>query len=195
MSNNERLTGFSPEKTPDPKELEKAREQGRERIGEHLEQNAEKTPETNAETARHEALELSKSHEQEARKQETEVAPTTVETDSGMSRKARLEQSYDHIMGEVRPQLNPASRAFSKVIHNKAVEKTSEIVGTTVARPNAILAGAVFAFALTLAVYLIGKQLGYPLSGAETIVAFVLGWVIGIIYDFLKVMITGKKST
>lgn len=194
MSNNERLPGFSPERAPDPKELEKAREQGRERIGEQLEQNVEKSPETNAEMARHEALELSKSHEQETEAQETEAAPP-IEKDNGMSRKARLEQSYDHIMGEVQPQLSPASRAFSKVIHNKTVEKTSEVVGVTIARPNAILSGAIFAFALTLAVYLIGKQLGYPLSGAETIVAFVFGWIIGILYDFLKVMITGKKST
>ena len=60
-------------------------------------------------------------------------------------------------------------------------------------RPNAILAGAVVAFVLVLAVYLISKFYGYTLSGFETIGAFIVGWVLGILYDFFKVMITGKK--
>lgn len=89
----------------------------------------------------------------------------------------------------------PASqRAFSKFIHNPAVEKTSEAVGNTVARPNAILAGAVVAFFLVLLVYVVAKFYGYRLSGFETIGAFIIGWIIGILYDFFRVMITGKKS-
>lgn len=89
--------------------------------------------------------------------------------------------------------MSPSARAFSKVIHNKAVEKVSDVGAATVARPNAILSGAIFAFVLTLGVYLIAKHLGYPLSGFESIGAFILGWILGIVYDFLKVMITGRK--
>ncbi len=80
------------------------------------------------------------------------------------------------------------------MIHNPVVEKTSEVVGATVARPNAILAGALVAFFAVLAVYLTAKHFGYVLSGFETIGAFIVGWVIGILYDFFKVMITGKKA-
>jgi hypothetical protein len=96
-------------------------------------------------------------------------------------------------MADARAHMSAPSRAFSKVIHNKTVEQVSAAVGSTVARPNAILSGAVFAFLLTLAVYLIAKNLGYPLSGFETIGAFALGWILGILYDFFKVMITGRK--
>ena len=84
-------------------------------------------------------------------------------------------------------------RALSKVIHAPGIEKASETIGSTVARPNAILAGSVVAFVLVLGVYIIAKTLGYPLSGFETIAAFVVGWIIGTLYDFFKVMITGKK--
>ncbi len=107
--------------------------------------------------------------------------------------KAEKNASYKRRMKEVQSELTPGSRAFSKVIHNKVVEKTSETVGATVARPNAILAGAISAFFLTLAVYVIAKTLGYKLSGFETIAAFIIGWVIGIVYDYLRVIITGKK--
>ena len=89
--------------------------------------------------------------------------------------------------------MTPASRTFSRIIHNKTVEKVSDAAGNTIARPNAILSGAVLAFVLTLSVYLIAKNLGYPLSGFETIGAFAVGWVLGITYDFLKVMVTGRK--
>ena len=96
-------------------------------------------------------------------------------------------------MKQVQSELPAPQRAFSKIIHNPVVEKTSEAVGKTIARPNAILAGSVVAFFAVLAVYLIAKNLGYVLSGFETIAAFIVGWLIGILYDYLRVMITGKK--
>ena len=96
-------------------------------------------------------------------------------------------------MKQLQSELKPSQRAFSKFIHNPVVEKTSDAVGSTVARPNAILAGAVTAFILVLAVYLIAKFYGYTLSGFETIGAFIVGWILGLLYDFFKVMITGKN--
>lgn len=108
--------------------------------------------------------------------------------------KADKKASYKKHMNDVQQQLSPGSRAFSKVIHNPIVEKTSDALGATVARPNAILAGAVSAFMLTLAVYVIAKTIGYTLSGFETIAAFIIGWVIGICYDYLRLIITGKKQ-
>lgn len=110
----------------------------------------------------------------------------------GISKKEK-EASFKKEMARVQAELSPPARVFSKFIHSKPVEKTSEIVGATVARPNAILSGAIVAFVLVLAVYLLAKQLGYVLSGFETIAAFIVGWVIGILYDYLRTMITGKK--
>jgi hypothetical protein len=40
---------------------------------------------------------------------------------------------------------------------------------------------------------LVAKHYGYRLSGFEAIGAFIAGWLVGILYDFFKVMITGKK--
>ena len=108
--------------------------------------------------------------------------------------KADKKASYKKHMKDVQKQLSPGGRAFSKVIHNPIIEKTSDFVGATVARPNAILAGAVSAFILTLAVYVIAKTIGYTLSGFETIAAFILGWAIGVVYDYLRLIITGKKQ-
>jgi hypothetical protein len=103
------------------------------------------------------------------------------------------DKSFKETMHSVERDLSPVERLFSKVIHNKTVETVSDTVGSTVARPNAILAGSISAFILVLAVYLIARHFGFALSGFETIAAFVAGWIIGILFDFFRVMISGKR--
>lgn len=140
--------------------------------------------------------------EQEAREQAVEKPSAEAEKAPDTSRERRAEgpvskskrnQAYKEVMSETRAHLSPAGRSFSKVIHNPAVEKTSEVVGKTIARPNAILAGSVSAFILSLGIYLIARYFGYPLSGTETIAAFVLGWIVGVIYDYARIMLTGGR--
>ncbi|HEY8886369.1 MAG TPA: hypothetical protein VIM31_02600 [Candidatus Microsaccharimonas sp.] len=146
-----------------------------------------------AEKARTEALETAISVERGSAEKKTRGSDApTPRRRGGISKKEKT-ASYKKHMKQVQAELPPAQRAFSKVIHAPIVEKTSEFVGATVARPNAILSGAIVAFILVLAVYVVAKNLGYVLSGFETIGAFIIGWVIGILYDYFKVLVTGKK--
>jgi hypothetical protein len=145
-----------------------------------------------AEQARVEALETAISVEAGGKEKDRTTEPQTSKRRGPISKKQK-EASFKRQMKEIQALERPVSRAFSKVIHNKVVEKTSDVVGATVARPNAILAGAVMAFLLTLIVYVTAKIIGYPLSGFETIAAFIIGWIAGSIYDYLRVVITGKK--
>lgn len=194
MSDNREKISFGPEREHSDA-LEKEGEQQSEKLREMHEKAGEQSHEKDVDGARHEALEqASKIDREREQKEVAERQPSPAERrKDGPIGKSERDASFNATMREVQGQMSAPSRAFSKVIHNKTVEKASEVVGSTVARPNAILSGAVFAFVLTLAVYLVAKNLGYPLSGFETIGAFILGWVIGIIYDFLKVMITGRK--
>lgn len=109
--------------------------------------------------------------------------------------KKQKENEYEQTMAHIRIEMSPTERVISKVIHNPAVEKTSEVVGSTIARPNAILAGGLSAFILVAVVYFIARTMGYELSGFETIGAFIVGWVLGVTFDFLRAMITGKRTT
>lgn len=101
--------------------------------------------------------------------------------------------SFKQTMNRAQAEMSPSERIFSKFIHTPSVEKTSEFVGKTVARPNAILAGSISALILVSIVYATARTYGFRLSGFETIAAFILGWVIGVVFDFLRVMVTGKK--
>ena len=174
--------------------VEASREQLEKRAEELAENKAELSPrdaEATAERARFEALESSVSVET--------TKSAEVKKDKPVSRRGPISKkqknvSYKKTMVQVQAQMKPVKRVFSKFIHNPVIEKTSDVVGSTVARPNAVLAGAVSAFVLTLIVYIVAKTIGYSLSGFESIAAFIVGWTIGIVYDYLRILITGKKS-
>lgn len=188
----------SPETSPEKQELSPERIEAAKNIESAIEKGAEKanieSNERSLENAKIEAQELALSTEKGGAEKKTKTGDSPATKRHGVVSKKAKAASYKQHMAKVQAELPPAQRGFSKVIHNPAVEKTSEVVGGTIARPNAILAGAVVAFVAVLAVYLIAKHYGYVLSGFETIGAFIVGWVLGILYDFFRVMITGKKS-
>lgn len=108
--------------------------------------------------------------------------------------KRQRKDSYEATMRQIRSEMGAPSRTFSKVIHNPAVEKVSEVFGNTAARPNAVLAGSVSATFLTLAIYLVAKHYGYRLSGFETIGMFLVGWLLGLVYDYTRIMMSGRRG-
>lgn len=179
--------------------FESAQEAGQEqqeRLRERHETAGEVSPERNedsSERARVEALETAVSIEKKNLSKEKARQSPAAARRGGIG-KSDLNANYKRTMTQVQSELSGPSRTFSKIIHNKTIEKVSDTLESTIARPNAILAGAFMAFVFTLALYLIAKNFGYRLSGFETIGGFILGWIVGILFDYFKVMITGKRS-
>lgn len=190
MTSTQEKNKFSPEKEFNPEALNEAANERREQLRESYEKSPEK-PVENLDEVRREALEKATSIEQEQKREERTASPA--ERRTGPISKHEREASYKATMGEIQTHMSPASRTFSKIIHNKTVEKVSEVTGNTIARPNAMLSGAIGAFILTLGVYLVAKNIGFELSGFESIGAFILGWILGLGYDFIKTMVTGRK--
>ncbi len=105
-----------------------------------------------------------------------------------------IAKSYKKTLKQVQKELSPSNYIFSKLIHNEVIEKSSDFISFTIARPNAVLSGSIMAFVVTLSVYLLSKTIGYQLSGSESIIAFIIGWIAGIVFDYLKIIFTGKKD-
>jgi hypothetical protein len=190
----------TPEQAPQGPELKSPEVSGEryQELAEKLENKAERGVESGekaAERAKVEALESAISVERAGAEKSRgpKEGPKKAIKRRGTISKLEKEASFKRHMQQVQAELPPAQRAFSKFIHAKPVEKVSEFVGATIARPNAIFLAALIGFIAVLAVYLLAKNLGYKLSGFETIGAFIIGWVIGVLYDYFKVMITGKK--
>lgn len=146
--------------------------------------------------ARHEALNEAREIAQERKENraKTNAEDSPEKRRRGPASKQERKAAFNKTMAEIQSEMSPTSRTFSKVIHNPVVEKSSEVIGNTVARPNAILSGSAAAFILTAGIYLIARHFGYSLSGTETIATFILGWIIGLIYDYIRFLIFGKSK-
>lgn len=98
--------------------------------------------------------------------------------------KELLAQTYDRTLSSIRNRLKKPDKTFSKVIHQPVIEKSSEIVGATVARPSGILFGGVFSFVGSLLSYLLAKRLGGELPYSIFALFFVGGFVFGVIVEY-----------
>lgn len=174
-----------------------AREAAQERSQEllkSLETSGESSPES-----RHEKVESAR-HETEAAFSKEAGSERQGHEPSGFSRAIKRVTAqekvaaYKETMTHIRQEMSSPARAFSKFIHNGTVEKASDAIGKSLARPNAILSGSTSALVLVSLVYVTAKIFGYPLSGFETIGAFVFGWILGVIYDYARTMISGRAQ-
>ena len=165
--------------------LEQAGLEKRAELEKKLENNAEKSGEQNPDDAQHEIEKIvaERNAKEEQEKRETDSAE---KLEQKPITKHDIDAKYKDTMKNMQSQLTAPSRAFSKVIHNPVVEKTSEVIGNTVARPNLVIAGAIGAIASAV-VYIVANKYGYELSGFETIGLFILGWAIGAIIEYIRV--------
>lgn len=159
-----------------------------------LEASNEKGPEQQTERAERARVEASKEalFSREAGNEHRQATDSTAPSMKRITKTQRKE-SYAQTMKLVRTHMSGPQRTFSKVIHQPVIEKSSEVLSNTLARPNAMLAGSFCALVLVTVVYVVARTYGYPLSGFETIGAFILGWIIGIIYDYAKLALPPKR--
>ena len=159
----------------------------------HSEKSVESNTENKAERLDHARREAKEVFSKEAGKESRRGGEPTFSSIHQATKK-ELESSYQATMEHIRGEMNSASRTFSKLIHAPAIEKTSELIGSSFARPNAVLAGSSTALVLVTLTYVVARTFGYQLSGFETIGAFILGWTLGIIYDYVRIMAFGHRS-
>lgn len=185
-------TPKSPEQAPSPETAEVAGERLKQLEKRGGEQIDESSQERAAEHARKEAG-LEAAFSQDVGKEQRQASEPDAPTIQASGKKQK-QVEYKKTMQSVQADLSKPSRAFSKVIHTAAIEKASDTMGATVARPNAILAGSFTAFIAVLAVYLIARYIGFRLSGFETIAAFIIGWVVGMALDGLRVAFSRHRA-
>ncbi len=118
-----------------------------------------------------------------------ESLPGTGETEDSQQTitKAEKTRTYKMTMNRMQSQLSRPSRAFSKFLHNPLVEKSSAVVGTTVARPSGILGAGVAGFLGISLVLFFARRNGFEITNSYTLVVllFVGGWALGIAIEIL----------
>lgn len=151
-----------------------------ERLQVHHEKAAEQAGQHGQEQlqARHEAHEHAISGAEYHKPQAEQRQPAVPHT------KADKAHSFNTVMHHVRQHMSKPERNFSKFIHRPAVEKTSEVLGKTVARPSGIAGASVAAFIGLLSVYSIAKFAGFQLSGSEMPLLLLAGFASGLFIEW-----------
>lgn len=183
---------ISPNEQPNKEKLAEAAETGRKNIESRLDA-AEKAH--HEQQSEREAVEKASllAREADRKREEEKRALTKTERHQGAPSKKQLRESFSTEMKGVQAEMGPPGRMFSKLIHNPAVEKVTNVIGSTLARPNAMLSGSIAAFISITVLYFVAHHYGYQLSGFETIGAFIAGWVGGLLYDYFSTVVRGRK--
>lgn len=167
---------------------------------ETIKNNSEELEQLANQPERHEQLVESaeKQHEQVEQARETiekqaeTAAKVTEVTKEPAHHPTRLDKlaSYKETMASLQRHMSPASRRFSKFIHNPVVDKTSEALGNTVLRPSFSLGATTGMLLVGGAFYFVARQQGFMLAGSEFWIALLAGGLIGLLLEFIyKVII------
>lgn len=191
MNNFEKHHNLSHEQH-DEEELAEAAEVGRKNIESKLEaaEKAHHERESEKEVLNTATL---LAHEADKKHEEEKQSLTKTERHQGAPSKKQLRESFSAEMKSVQAEMGLSDRLFSKFIHNPEIEKAADTIESTLARPNAMLSGSVAAFISITVLYFVAHHYGYQLSGFETIGAFIVGWISGILYDYVSTLTRGKR--
>ena len=100
------------------------------------------------------------------------------------------DMAYERTMLRVRKQLSPPARLFSKIAHSPFIDRPSELIGKTIAKPSITLGGALTACIGATAFLWAAKRYGYEYNYLAAILLFILGGLAGLaaesIVKFLK---------
>lgn len=98
--------------------------------------------------------------------------------------RADKERVFNTVMHQVQNDMSKSERKFSQFIHHPTVEKTSELVGKTVARPSGLIGATTAAAIGLLSVYGIAKFAGFGLSGSEVPLLLGAGFFAGLFIEW-----------
>lgn len=159
------------------------------------------TKEANASAEQKEAVEHARkaveqeavSSSQESEHENTSATKPETERQTGVSKEGK-QMEYEKTMHSIQSQVSKPSQSFSKIIHRPVIETTSQIIGESIARPNAILTGSISALITVSGLYILANYNGFQLSGFETIGAFAIGWLLGMLLDLLGIIFRRKRT-
>jgi hypothetical protein len=148
-----------------------------------------KSPEKRAELLEHDAKQRAEHLEAARSKLEKHPEPQAAKTESPkegapvVPTKFDKLMAYRHTMKSLQRRLPTFSAGFSKVIHSPTVEKASEVVGATIARPSVTLGATTTAAIVGGVMYWAAKSYGFALSGSEILLSMLLGGIVGFLIE------------
>jgi flagellar biosynthesis GTPase FlhF len=178
------------EKGPEAVDIQEEAKRSQEHIDKAAEA-AEKAhkPEHQADQARHKAAQEALSGKDVSVEHQAHSETNSFGLERNLKSKA-----YAKSLERIRSQLSPSERTFSKVIHNPTVDKTSNLVGKTVARPSGFLGGSICALLGSIILIYTSKHYGFRYNYLLFIILFAGGYVIGSFIELLVWLAASRRQ-
>lgn len=98
--------------------------------------------------------------------------------------------AYKTLLNEAQSALPyKAERRFSRFIHSYAIERASELLETTVARPCGLVGASITSATGLSILYVFSIQGNFILHGSEVMLLWVLGYFAGLVVEALRYII------
>jgi hypothetical protein len=94
--------------------------------------------------------------------------------------------AYRKTIRQVQTSLNPIPRAFSKIAHQPAIEKISDISAQTIARPWGVLIGGVVALLGSFFVIVVSRKIGFEYNYSVILILYIAGYSAGSVYELAR---------
>ncbi len=161
---------------------------------------AKRTPEINVEAAQ-EALDKKGELAQEVIEKQAistenvsvgeKAAPSTAHPQPTSYELKQL--GYARSLTRIRKRLSPPDRLLSKIIHQPAIETTSEVASKTLARPSGLLGGSIFAFLGSTLLLLAARHYGFQYNYLVFALLFIGGFGLGMLLELGLFLVRRKK--
>lgn len=121
-----------------------------------------------------------------------DTAPEQANQSFGVSKELKND-SYKKTLKRIRSHLNGPEKVFSRVVHQPVVEKTSNGLARTVARPSAFLGGSFGALAGSALLVYMSRHYGFTYNYAAIFFVFAAGFVAGLVIELLYKLLFRKR--
>lgn len=129
---------------------------------------------------------IEKALDRETEKRAEKLTPKPLEASEPKTvTRAARDEAFRGAMKSVRSQLPTLQRGFSKFIHAKPVEVTSELLEETIFRPSFLWGGVIGGIIFGSALYIVARLQGFRLSGSEFIFGLFVGGIVGLVMEKL----------
>lgn len=92
-------------------------------------------------------------------------------------------ETYSRTLKRVQERLSKPEQAMSKVMHNKTVEKVSDELGKTAARPSGILGGGIMSLVGSFVLLYMTKKYGFEYNFFIFFVLLAAGFALGVVLE------------
>ncbi len=101
----------------------------------------------------------------------------------------RHSKSYDKALRDIRSDFSSLERLLSRLVHARILWHTSKIIEISLLRFTPLLLGYLFALAAGLVFISLIFVFNYSLNSLHALfVFFVLGYMVGVIIDYIKLL-------